>query len=356
MSACHYSDNETKSNSENNNQPPRQFTGTFAPSVLHDLVEEGKIPASAAWLAMTIHAYSKGKLGCFASNEYLGKKIHKGPRQVQRLLEYLEKTEILESEWRDDGKRYLTIDCNKKSKTKRKEEYFKYVKNDISDDCVNSDISTTSELSFQDTSDLTDIIDNRINNRIEEKKRSSDISENSLGINQEARQFAIELMERCRQEDRLPTSMKLANSKQTEKQLDEWSSGIKRLLRGLRQEFEKYFPIYLDNLGKKHWPECFNGKSIFDKWDQIVNACHRLEQDKVSSNNGHHDKPRKVAVHINRLNNRSTGNILTVEEAGKLTGGEWYDDAGRNVYVLPGGNIPRDSKRYDFLPNPPEDN
>lgn len=99
----------------------RQFTGTWAPVTLHDLVESGELPALAAWLAMVVDSLSKGKKRvCDATNSYLGKKIHKEPRQVQRLLEKLEEKGMLKSEWRN-GKRCLWVTYCCDSKDTRKD-------------------------------------------------------------------------------------------------------------------------------------------------------------------------------------------------------------------------------------------
>ncbi len=130
----------------------REWKGNFATATLHELVEKGTISALAAWLALVIDSFSK-KRGCFASNNFLAKKIHKSPRVVQRLLEVLEKAKILQSTWR--GKlRVLSIDHEGHSKQKREKKYradsrARHDNSDVSDNGRhdNSDVSDTSILS-----------------------------------------------------------------------------------------------------------------------------------------------------------------------------------------------------------------
>ena len=96
----------------------RQFTGTFAHRKLHDLVESGELPATAAWLVMVIDSLSKTDRGCFASNAYLGKKIHKSESRIKVYLAQLEKSNLLISKWSGD-ERQLWIDWNGRSSSNK---------------------------------------------------------------------------------------------------------------------------------------------------------------------------------------------------------------------------------------------
>lgn len=88
----------------------RQFTGTNAPVELHDAVENGLISPTAAWLAMVINSLGKGKLKkCFASNKYLGGKIHRKERNIQYLLANLKKYGFLEIIEEKNGNRKSRI-------------------------------------------------------------------------------------------------------------------------------------------------------------------------------------------------------------------------------------------------------
>jgi hypothetical protein len=118
----HSNGTSNKSNNQHSEEPAKQFQGTWACVELHDLVEEGTISPTAAWLAMTIMAYTKGKRGCFASNEYLGNKIHKKVRQTQVLLKQLEDAGILLTSYRGDM-RHLRISFDDYQKPKRKDAY-----------------------------------------------------------------------------------------------------------------------------------------------------------------------------------------------------------------------------------------
>lgn len=91
---------------------------TFAPIELHELVMEGEISPSAAWLAMIIYNLSKGKRGCYASNGYLAKKISRSISQIAVLLRKLEKVHLLKSEWVGQERR-LRIDLTCSTTDKR---------------------------------------------------------------------------------------------------------------------------------------------------------------------------------------------------------------------------------------------
>lgn len=101
----------------------RQFRGTFAPTVLHDLVETGKINTTAAWLCMVIESLSKTDRGCYASNKFLGEKIHRNERVIRTILSSLEQIGLLISEWKGNERR-LWIDWNLKSNSKRSNVYY----------------------------------------------------------------------------------------------------------------------------------------------------------------------------------------------------------------------------------------
>lgn len=68
----------------------KQFRGAHAPPELFDLVSSGEVSGELAWLALVIDTYvnARGE-GCFASNETLGRDIHKSPRQVQLMIRML---------------------------------------------------------------------------------------------------------------------------------------------------------------------------------------------------------------------------------------------------------------------------
>lgn len=68
----------------------KKFRGTWAHAILHQLVERGEINTSEAWLCLIIDGFMKpGGRGCFASSEYLAKKLFLGERQVQQMLKKL---------------------------------------------------------------------------------------------------------------------------------------------------------------------------------------------------------------------------------------------------------------------------
>jgi hypothetical protein len=121
MSLSNSKKDSEKSNPEENH--PRVFQGTWADNILHELVELGEISVSVAWFAMTIKSLSK-KEGCYASNEYLGKKIHRDGKTAERYLRILESKKLLISEWQGRT-RILRIDLTRKSNKTRAKAYFK---------------------------------------------------------------------------------------------------------------------------------------------------------------------------------------------------------------------------------------
>ena len=117
-----------KSKSSKKEDPPipehhnRQFRGTFAAAPLHDFVEKGIIKPAHGWLVMVIDSLCQNGKGCYASNEYLGKKMHLSAPQIKKMLAKLEKVGLLWSEF--EGKiRWLKIDSLCECKRRRKTTY-----------------------------------------------------------------------------------------------------------------------------------------------------------------------------------------------------------------------------------------
>lgn len=115
--------------------PQRQFRGTWAHVDLFDFIESGELSPRAAWLAMIIDSFCKGKKGCFAGNDHLATRLNVKERQIQNLLAELEKVGILKIKF--VGKiRYLRIDWSQDSEDTRKTAYRtagRYAKNCVSD-------------------------------------------------------------------------------------------------------------------------------------------------------------------------------------------------------------------------------
>lgn len=115
--------------------PQRQFRGTWAHVDLFDFIESGELSPRAAWLAMIIDSFCKGKKGCFAGNDHLATRLNVKERQIQNLLAELEKVGILKTKF--VGKlRYLRIDWSQDSKETRKSAYKtdgRHAKNCVSD-------------------------------------------------------------------------------------------------------------------------------------------------------------------------------------------------------------------------------
>ncbi len=360
MSENHYSTDELNINPETEETPKRQFTGTFAPAILHDLVEEGKLPALAAWLAMVIHAYSKGKRGCFASNGYLAKRINKSPRHIPRLLQQLEEAQVLECSEKD-GKRYLLINWDQDSTDKRTALFGMgrppHVKNDIPithDEFVGGVVTNRSSSGMTNSSSYTNT---RV--KLEEENKSGVLpcsTEQKESTKQIAIKYAKQLFDKSKEKDRLPIRLGVRQSE--ESIINESSKGIKAILRQVPEDqFVKYFKCHLDSIGETFGIEAYDGEELHAKWDRVVRACQRREtfnkcNGHANNGNGH---SKRVVVHIYKPGGEYVGNSFPITEAEKFTGGKWYDDKGRNAYVLEGGKIPIRAIPCDRIPNIPED-
>ena len=98
--------------------------GTWVPNQLHALVQGGTLSVTEAWMAMLISSLSATEKGCYASNEYLGKKIKKSARNVRYILERLELAGILICQF-SGGVRRMWIDLDGNSTDTRRHAYFK---------------------------------------------------------------------------------------------------------------------------------------------------------------------------------------------------------------------------------------
>jgi len=86
----------------------KQFRGWFTPVDVINLFEDEKITLKEMYLLSLIDSLvsAKGE-GCFASNEYLGKKLHLGVDRIQRMISNLKGLGLVKQVKFDGRKRYL---------------------------------------------------------------------------------------------------------------------------------------------------------------------------------------------------------------------------------------------------------
>jgi len=86
----------------------KQFRGVWMSPEVIEMVENGEISCKEAILLMVIDSLIKHKgKACFASNDYLGSRIHSKKRQVMDMIQHLKKLEILEQTRFDGRRRFL---------------------------------------------------------------------------------------------------------------------------------------------------------------------------------------------------------------------------------------------------------
>ena len=74
----------------------KQFRGCFLPAEVMKMVEDGKINCKEAILLMTINSLCKpGVNDCYASNKYLGNKIHTKEDAVRRMIKHLKELRLV---------------------------------------------------------------------------------------------------------------------------------------------------------------------------------------------------------------------------------------------------------------------
>ena len=79
------------------------------PPEVISMVEEGEISCKEAVLLMVIDSLTKYKgKACFASNDYLGSRIHSKEWQVRNMIKHLKKLGILKQTGFDGRRRFLT--------------------------------------------------------------------------------------------------------------------------------------------------------------------------------------------------------------------------------------------------------
>lgn len=87
-----------------------QFTGWFIPVEIVHLFWERKITADEMLLLATVDSFvkrGKASVGCFASDDYLGRKMNMAPRSIRRALSKLRKLKLIRTICFDGRKRYM---------------------------------------------------------------------------------------------------------------------------------------------------------------------------------------------------------------------------------------------------------
>ena len=85
----------------------KQFRGCWIPAEVIKLFEKGSINSSEVMLLITIDSLVSEDKGCFASNEYLGKKVGLSERQVQNMLSKLVEIGLIIRTIIDQNQRHL---------------------------------------------------------------------------------------------------------------------------------------------------------------------------------------------------------------------------------------------------------
>lgn len=243
---------------------PRQFTGTFAPAVLHDLVESGGLHPVAAWLALVIASLSKGKRGCFASNAFLGKKIHKSEPQIRVLLRKLEAVNLLGSRW-EGRTRFLWINWDQDSQERRKTSYLQRDR-----------LKTIDTPIRNNRSDRLEIIDRVF--KVEESKESTnrrpgtgDVE--SSGFDSFSKECAAALWEAVR--SKKPEEV---NGRSSQKRWQLEFSKLRKSAADSEEEVLRLLKVHITNWDRDYWPEAFSARSFRLKYSQIKAAETRLKK------------------------------------------------------------------------------
>lgn len=267
---------------KSNNFEEREFQGTWACVELHDLVESGEISATAAWLAMTIQAYAKRKRGCFASNEYLAKKVHKSLRQVQYLLKELENAGILEAYWKG-RMRFLRLVFEKPPEGKRETNYRTENRKENKEETrhaknCTSDMQKTAYRKKEDT---------KVSSK-EENCRSRDREHISDNISAKT----TTLFASGYDDPDMPKARKLSSRLynflankgkicRVIKNLKGWDSHFKELL--VNHSFEKISSVmekYERHFGDQWLSSAYSAQSFCDKFAKIQDNITRIEEEK----------------------------------------------------------------------------
>jgi len=94
-------------------EPKKEFTGWFIPVHVIELFEKGIINAKELILLGIIHGLQNGKKegsshkGCYASNKYLGEKLHISEERVRQMISKLKKLELIVQTAFDGRSRFL---------------------------------------------------------------------------------------------------------------------------------------------------------------------------------------------------------------------------------------------------------
>lgn len=95
-------------------QQTKQFTGWWIPAWIVTMFEDGRISAIELVLLATIDGYcrrGKDKLGCYASNAYLAKKVCvRSVRSVQLMLHKLQDLKLIRVRWRNGRRHIFSLD------------------------------------------------------------------------------------------------------------------------------------------------------------------------------------------------------------------------------------------------------
>jgi len=86
----------------------RHYRGTFIPVEILDLFETGEVSARAIMLLIIVDSFTRNRKGCFASNEYLRKKLGvDSTRTVRSLISDLKDKGLLKCKMRNNNQRLL---------------------------------------------------------------------------------------------------------------------------------------------------------------------------------------------------------------------------------------------------------
>ena len=88
----------------------KQFTGIWTPAKIWTLMEDGILTSSEKDLLSIIDILidRKNNIGCFASNDYLGKKLNLTPNRISIMISKLKKMGLIEQIAFDGRQRFLT--------------------------------------------------------------------------------------------------------------------------------------------------------------------------------------------------------------------------------------------------------
>lgn len=276
--------------SKSEEQHPRKFKGTFADVKLHDLVENGTVTPTAAWLLMVIDSLASSERGCWASNAFLAKKIHKSERTIPRLLQSLEKAKLLVSSWCGCERR-LWIDWGRESKDTREKSYEKsrrHDKNDMSRH-VKNDMSKMTCIERSSTKGDT-IVSPVTKKRGETPPKPARADGENLGFKKAAKY----LREKLRENHLQPSGSSRATWEEAFRLLEEEDSIPSREWKAVLVWYCKHLPpekekALLQRTGRSKLPSSRNGKqfrSLFG-WYQEIKRADDLHQEEFLQSKYH---------------------------------------------------------------------